>query len=165
MGGERYLNVVQKPVDVMGTDPQQARVLTERRVNLPAALGLRPIAHLNQQGGCEIPGEEPDPTPGESLSAPFVLALMAVVDRTIAQWFDDMPQARPFEKAMRGKRKNCQNERVFRTVKRLRPENAQPEIHTVPHYRARPLDGVWATAPYLHNGSVPTLHDMLPAAA
>ena len=30
-----------------------------------------------------------------------------------------------------------------------------------PHYRARPLDGVWATAPYLHNGSVPTLRDML----
>ncbi|MDB5413929.1 MAG: conserved hypothetical 65 [Rubritepida sp.] len=28
-------------------------------------------------------------------------------------------------------------------------------------YRARPLDGVWATAPYLHNGSVPTLYQML----
>ena len=123
MGGERYLNVVQKPVDVMGTDPQQARVLTERRVNLPAALGLRPIAHLNKQGGCELPGEELDPTPGESVSAPFVLALMAVVDRTITQWFDDTPQARPFEKAMRGPRPNCQNRRVFRTVRRYRFRN------------------------------------------
>lgn len=28
-------------------------------------------------------------------------------------------------------------------------------------YRARPLDGIWATAPYLHNGSVPTLADLL----
>jgi mono/diheme cytochrome c family protein len=28
-------------------------------------------------------------------------------------------------------------------------------------YQAPPLDGVWATAPYLHNGSVPTLHDLL----
>lgn len=28
-------------------------------------------------------------------------------------------------------------------------------------YRARPLDGVWATAPYLHNGSVPNLYQML----
>jgi mono/diheme cytochrome c family protein len=28
-------------------------------------------------------------------------------------------------------------------------------------YQAPPLDGVWATAPYLHNGSVPTLYDML----
>lgn len=28
-------------------------------------------------------------------------------------------------------------------------------------YKARPLAGVWATAPYLHNGSVPTLYEML----
>lgn len=28
-------------------------------------------------------------------------------------------------------------------------------------YKARPLNGIWATAPYLHNGSVPTLHDLL----
>jgi hypothetical protein len=28
-------------------------------------------------------------------------------------------------------------------------------------YRARPLDGIWATGPFLHNGSVPTLYDLL----
>ena len=28
-------------------------------------------------------------------------------------------------------------------------------------YIAPPLDGIWATAPYLHNGSVPTLDDLL----
>lgn len=28
-------------------------------------------------------------------------------------------------------------------------------------YQAPPLDGVWATAPYLHNGSVPTLYHVL----
>jgi hypothetical protein len=28
-------------------------------------------------------------------------------------------------------------------------------------YQAPPLDGIWATAPYLHNGSVPTLHELL----
>ncbi len=28
-------------------------------------------------------------------------------------------------------------------------------------YKARPLNGVWATAPFLHNGSVPTLWDLL----
>jgi cytochrome c5 len=30
-----------------------------------------------------------------------------------------------------------------------------------PQYKARPLNGIWATAPYLHNGSVPTLWDLL----
>jgi hypothetical protein len=28
-------------------------------------------------------------------------------------------------------------------------------------YQAPPLDGIWATAPYLHNGSVPTLYQVL----
>ena len=32
-------------------------------------------------------------------------------------------------------------------------------------YVARPLDGVWATGPYLHNGLVPTLDDLLQPAA
>ena len=31
-----------------------------------------------------------------------------------------------------------------------------------PHaYKARPLNGIWATAPFLHNGSVPTIYDLL----
>ncbi|HFC00225.1 MAG TPA: c-type cytochrome [Phaeodactylibacter sp.] len=34
----------------------------------------------------------------------------------------------------------------------LKPQNG---------YMAPPLDGIWATAPYLHNGSVPTLEDVL----
>ena len=38
-------------------------------------------------------------------------------------------------------------------------ESAAP----APGYIAPPLDGVWATAPYLHNGSVPTLEALLQA--
>lgn len=29
------------------------------------------------------------------------------------------------------------------------------------HYKARPLSGIWASAPYLHNGSVPSLSELL----
>ena len=50
----------------------------------------------------------------------------------------------------------------------ITPEEArQHEIVPYPiwrdtgQYQARKLDGVWATAPYLHNGSVPTLYDLL----
>ncbi|MCE9599575.1 MAG: cytochrome c [Spirochaetia bacterium] len=32
-------------------------------------------------------------------------------------------------------------------------------------YKSRPLNGIWATAPYLHNGSVPTVEDLLLPAA
>jgi hypothetical protein len=28
-------------------------------------------------------------------------------------------------------------------------------------YTSRPLNGIWATAPFLHNGSVPTIYDLL----
>ncbi|HLJ01058.1 MAG TPA: di-heme-cytochrome C peroxidase [Bradyrhizobium sp.] len=44
--------------------------------------------------------------------------------------------------------------------------NYDPDTTSKPYasllaYRARSLNGIWATAPYLHNGSVPTLWDVL----
>ncbi len=35
------------------------------------------------------------------------------------------------------------------------------QLNPTKGYLAPPLDGIWATAPYLHNGSVPTLEDLL----
>jgi hypothetical protein len=35
------------------------------------------------------------------------------------------------------------------------------EVLQTAQYRARPLNGIWATGPFLHNGSVPTLADLL----
>jgi hypothetical protein len=40
--------------------------------------------------------------------------------------------------------------------------DANPAIwRATAQYLARPLTGIWATGPYLHNGSVPTLYDLL----
>jgi hypothetical protein len=39
--------------------------------------------------------------------------------------------------------------------------NMPNEIQDGIAYKMRPLNGVWATPPYLHNGSVPTVHDLL----
>ena len=36
-----------------------------------------------------------------------------------------------------------------------------PVNETMAGYQAPPLDGIWATAPYLHNGSVPNLWELL----
>ena len=38
---------------------------------------------------------------------------------------------------------------------------ADPRIRAELIYKARPLNGIWAVAPYLHNGSVPTLDALL----
>jgi hypothetical protein len=40
--------------------------------------------------------------------------------------------------------------------------DANPAVwRATAQYLARPLNGIWATGPYLHNGSVPTLYDLL----
>jgi hypothetical protein len=38
---------------------------------------------------------------------------------------------------------------------------ADPAVRAVAVYKARPLNGIWAVAPYLHNGSVPNLYALL----
>ena len=41
------------------------------------------------------------------------------------------------------------------------PPFVDPTIQLISTYRARPLDGIWATGPFLHNGSVPNLNQLL----
>ncbi len=41
------------------------------------------------------------------------------------------------------------------------PDTPMTPFSSLLAYKSRPLDGIWATAPYLHNGSVPTLYDLL----
>lgn len=70
---------------------------------------------------------------------PFAAALGGVVERAVAFWYD---RHEPVDRArMSGDR----------------PNGLQAEII----YKARPLDGVWATAPFLHNGSVPSVYALL----
>jgi mono/diheme cytochrome c family protein len=53
---------------------------------------------------------------------------------------------------------------VIETPKQLRLRKCQQNAsNALLAYKARPLEGIWATAPYLHNGSVPTLYDLLQA--
>jgi hypothetical protein len=80
---------------------------------------------------------------------PFSIALMIVVDKVSRKWMKDRDVQEPALTELWGQRSNCPN----------------PASKTKPQYRARPLNGVWATAPYLHNGSVPSLYWMLRPAA
>ena len=120
----------------MGTDPAQANVLTTRKVYLPAALDILPPRDL---GKCS---NVPESSATEML---FSVALMVVVDKVTTKWMDDKSVSKEERDSIWGKRENCPN--------------------PVADYRARPLNGAWATAPYLHNGSVPSLYWMLTPAA
>ncbi|MBX9651128.1 MAG: cytochrome c [Xanthobacteraceae bacterium] len=134
--GDRRLDVVQKPVSAMGTDKEQSDVLAKRMVVIPPFLGIDPAADLLRKAPCErVP-------PAAGGKVPFATALMDVVDRVVGKWFEDHPEEEVRRGEIVGPLPNCPN-----------PKGAV--------YRARPLDGVWATAPYLHNGSVPSLRWML----
>ena len=52
---------------------------------------------------------------------------------------------------------------IKKTIKRgnYDPDTTSKPFNSLLAYKARPLNGIWATAPYLHNGSVPTLYDLL----
>lgn len=57
-----------------------------------------------------------------------------------------------------------ESEAVNRTPEQLRAmrlARCMREPADILGYKGRPLTGIWATAPYLHNGSVPTLYDVL----
>jgi mono/diheme cytochrome c family protein len=73
----------------------------------------------------------------------FALALGAVVEKTVNYIYDQKkpPMSAAERQAADGNMKN-----------KLRKDLA---------YKVRPLNGVWATPPYLHNGSVPTIEDLL----
>ena len=52
---------------------------------------------------------------------------------------------------------SAENGRLEQEVDGGRPNEFRGELV----YRARPLNGLWATPPYLHNGSVPSMDDLL----
>jgi hypothetical protein len=133
---------VQKGVAGMGTDPAQANVLASRQVDVPGFLDLKPARDLDSRGKCgDLPAYS-------STEMPFSIALMIVVDKVSTKWMKDRNLPEADQAALWGLRKNCPN-----------------PAPRGPHYRARPLNGVWATAPYLHNGSVPSLYWLLTPAA
>jgi len=71
----------------------------------------------------------------------FAFALGAIVQQVNDQWFDNnfiRPSQRTY---FEGERPNC--------------------LQAPMGYKARPLNGIWATAPFLHNGSVANLYEML----
>jgi hypothetical protein len=142
-GDGPVLDEVQKGVGGMGTDPGQAHVLMLRTVEVPGFLDLEPDRDLAKRWGCSgVPASS-------TTDMSFAVALMIMVEKASDKWMEDHHLTDEQKQALWRSRKNCPN-----------PGNAKQT-----HYRARPLNGVWATAPYLHNGSVPSLYWMLKPAA
>ena len=76
-------------------------------------------------------------------SSRFAFALGELVEKTVNTIFDQRkPPASPAER---------------KRIDGYMPNEMRGELA----YKVRPLNGIWATPPYLHNGSVPTIDDLL----
>ncbi|MES0491588.1 MAG: di-heme-cytochrome C peroxidase [Leptospirales bacterium] len=130
------------PLSVIGTDGGQAGILPTRTVD--TSDGLLPDAKIclcttdasiNYKYSCtkvKYKGKK---------KALFALSLGLGVELTVNKWFDEQNFSQAKRDLYSAYSPNC-----------LRAESS---------YRTRPLNGVWATPPFLHNGSVPTLYDLL----
>ncbi|MBB4198114.1 mono/diheme cytochrome c family protein [Rhodoblastus sphagnicola] len=144
-GAEQILAPPQIPYQTVGTDEGRALVLKTREVDTPRPLDIAPQRDISERWSC---GVDLSGAVSPSGRMPFSLALMATVDNVIRKWMDDNQIAPAVRAAAFGPLKNCPNTGADQ-----------------PYYRTRPLNGIWATAPYLHNGSVPSLYWLLRPAA
>lgn len=127
-----YLRVPRIPLEKIGTDPRQAQILFDRKVKLPDYLEIDP--------GKLCVGS----SSGVETDVVFGQALAVVVEKAADVWYDKNDISEEERTRMNGNRPNCLN-------------TPPPPLG----YKARPLDGIWATAPFLHNGSVPNLWALL----
>ena len=156
---ETYLSVNVIPVRKIATDPAQSNVLALRKIDTAAEpangfdnMGIDATVcttayvagQYSSRGYARPRGEgkslvEVPVSDGPMVS--FALALGAIVQQVDDRWFEDnfVPDAERAE--FEGGRPNC--------------------LQAGAGYKARPLNGIWATGPFLHNGSVPTLDDLL----
>ncbi|KZN37926.1 hypothetical protein N480_14375 [Pseudoalteromonas luteoviolacea S2607] len=139
----KYLRLKMVELSEIGTDPAQAHVLLNRTVNTKE-LGLNtdlcvPVGENQKtpqmQSGLQFVNVQ------DSATNNFALALGAVVEQTNKQWFAQNYISQAAQTRLEGGRPNC--------------------LRKGAGYKARPLNGIWATAPYLHNGSVPNLYALL----
>ena len=73
----------------------------------------------------------------------FAMALGQLVEKAVNRWYDAQTPSVP--------------EDVRQEMNGHRNNGARGLLA----YKVRPLNGIWATPPYLHNGSVPTLYALL----
>jgi mono/diheme cytochrome c family protein len=128
----KYLKVTMKNLYDIGTDEIVATNWARRLVNLKTL-----ASDHDTVGKCKAMNLEPFECEGK-VTAGF--ALPFTVDEVVQYQYDKLEL--PPEKQ--------------REYDGFRPDKARAPLG----YKARPLDGIWATAPFLHNGSVPNLYEM-----
>lgn len=137
-------------IDVMGTD----RAMAENSVNYKGYAGNFNNTYQTESVGALVIKDR----------APVVQILTAATMGEVATSPDpDKWPPRRFLDWLYLMAKSFFDNKIEASVK---SGNYQPDTTATPYqsllsYKARSLNGIWATAPYLHNGSVPSIYDLL----
>ena len=123
-------------IDVVGTDPTEAKNLAEARI--PTGVLEGAISPKGKTYGA---------------TEPALTLLGDLVLRTLSRQPDAAVRALAYTKSHGIEETEKQGQYTPKS-------DANPSAELL-SYKARPLNGVWASAPYLHNGAVPTLTDLL----
>ncbi|HEX9368930.1 MAG TPA: cytochrome c, partial [Vicinamibacterales bacterium] len=166
-------------VDDIGTDPNTALNFYDARVDISktglSADDLRAVARKeltlwNQRDGAWLNAEiaRVKATPGAEAQVAALQAQLAKLDTDMAQTLSEIDP------------KSLRVGAGLSYLGILIREKAYADLHLTPDqqadldgfgildlpqvvaaYKPRPLAGIWATAPFIHNGSVPTVYDLL----
>jgi len=152
------------PISVIGTDPTMAMNAKTRMAKSGVFEGVRVPLLTGSPTPAEVPSVELTlrVAVGAILAPPNLRALAeqaeadegGVLEDLKADQDDNEKESRD---GIRGQRDRLADLR--QAAGQLAQQHRDKTLQL--QYKGRPLDGIWATAPYLHNGSVPTLADLL----
>lgn len=123
-------------IDVVGTDPNAARVVAGARV--PSGKLAGAVSSKGEKYGAEMSA---------------LTMLTDLVEGSLTAKPDAVIKAVALSKVHGMEKSSKQGQH-------RQPTDEDPTADLL-SYKARPLNGIWASAPYLHNGSVPSLHALL----
>ncbi len=148
---KRQITAKMAKVSKLGTDPRMATNFIQRKAKTGRLKGAKTKVIV---GRSRLGAEEPA---GALLSHVVKgVIIRRVVDRVSGPTVEGVENIKVSEKSLQA------------ALSGLAPEG-EPSVETVQMnkdspllaYKARPLNGIWATAPFLHNGSVPNLFQLL----
>lgn len=146
---DRVIIAKMSGLDEVGTDPLMAL----NSVNYTGKSGN--FKHTIQQqpaGGLYIPEE-----------APVAMILTSVTRGTVTTPDPDKWIIRRWLDWLYMMASSVSENEIERTIKNgnYQPDTTAQPFNSLLAYKARSLNGIWATAPYLHNGSIPSLYELL----
>lgn len=134
--GRTYIQIAHTPLAEVGTDPNYAQYFVQRTA-IPSIMA---------------PAFKGTALEGQS-NIPASLLFLATLTQITATLVDAVAQTP-------AQRDELLGNRPLPTLPKTKAE-LDAMVQGLLSYKAAPLAGVWSTAPYLHNGSVPTLYDLL----